>query len=80
MRWGKYCLTLTYDKSTLKKSPKSLTLFTPNTSQFSKQHLEKLPQKNNVDGKEHVLGVRGLEFRVESWIFGIRNLGIRVEK
>jgi len=52
---------------------KNSTLLTPNLSQFSKQGLEKLPQKNNRESREHVLGVRGLRFQI--W-----NLRTRVEK
>jgi len=47
------------------RSQKNSTLLTPNTSQFSKQGLEKFSLKNNVYSRGHVLEMRRLG--LENW-------------
>jgi len=50
-----------------KKIEKNLILLDPNIPQFSKQDLERIPLKNNIDSREHVLGVKVGFLGLEIW-------------
>jgi len=56
-----------------RKSPKNSTLLAPGIPQFSNPDLEKLLLKNNLDNREHVLGVKvgflGFEIWTQEWFY-----------